>query len=149
MSIEFRPATPRDTAAIMALEAAYYASENYAFEAGAAGRAIDELLADPARGRLWVADDAGVVVAYLVVAFSHSLEYQGRDAFIDELYVAPSHRGGGIGRTALSPAEDACKAAGVRMLHLEVERDNATARQLYRRVGFVDHDRILMSKRIA
>ena len=46
-------------------------------------------------------------------------------------------------------AETQCRAVGVRALHLEVERDNTNARALYRKVGFVDHDRYLMTKRIS
>ena len=42
----------------------------------------------------------------------------------------------------------ACRAAGVHALHLEVERDKRRAIDFYRRAGFEDHDRYLMTKRI-
>ena len=148
MPAAFRDATPADVPAILAHQRDYYATDGYAFDEAAAREAIAGLLADAHRGRLWVLADAGAVVGYLAVTFGWSLEYQGRDAFVDELYVAPSHRGRGLGRAAMTLAEEACRAAGVRALHLEVERENATARALYARMGFGDTGRILMTRRL-
>ena len=39
--------------------------------------------------------------------------------------------------------------SGRQALHLEVERTNAAGQTLYRKFGFEDHDRYLMSRRIA
>jgi GNAT superfamily N-acetyltransferase len=39
-------------------------------------------------------------LGYIVLAFGFSFETGGRNAFIDELYVAPEHRGKGIARRA-------------------------------------------------
>jgi len=83
-----------------------------------------------------------------VVTFGYSLEYGGRDAFIDELWVHERVRGQGIGTRALHMAEAACREQGIQALHLEVERTNAVAQQVYRRAGFVDHDRYLLTKRL-
>ena len=79
----------------------------------------------------------------------YSIEYGGRDAFIDEVYIRAAYRGQGIGRQAMMFAETQCRALGVRALHLEVARDNTNAHALYRKVGFVDHDRYLMTKHIS
>ena len=43
-------------------------------------------------------------------------------------------------------AEGVCRGRGVRALHLEVERENTRAQSIYRRAGFVDHDRYLLTK---
>ncbi len=40
----------------------------------------------------------------------------------------------------------ACRELGVRALHLEVERENVEAQALYRRIGYKDHDRYLLTK---
>jgi ribosomal protein S18 acetylase RimI-like enzyme len=64
-----------------------------------------------------------------------------------ELFVSPSHRGRGLGRRALEEIDEACRELGVRALHLEVEKDNFPAAELYRQRGFEDHDRRLMTKR--
>ena len=89
------------------------------------------------------------VAGYLVVCFGWSLEFQGRDAFVDELYVREAFRGQGLGTRALEVAADLCRASGVRALHLEVERRNTRAQDVYRRAGFVDREYYLMTRRLA
>jgi ribosomal protein S18 acetylase RimI-like enzyme len=42
----------------------------------------------------------------------------------------------------------ACPALGIHALHLEVERTNVAALRLYRKHGFEEHDRSLMTHRI-
>ncbi|MBI3969413.1 MAG: GNAT family N-acetyltransferase [Chloroflexi bacterium] len=44
--------------------------------------------------------------------------------------------------------EQACREIGARALRLEVELPNEGARRLYRRLGFVAHDRRTMTKRL-
>jgi GNAT superfamily N-acetyltransferase len=85
-------------------------------------------------------------LGYIVLAFGFSFETGGRNAFIDELYVAPEHRGKGITRRALEFIERA--AQGVKALHLEVSRDNYKALGLCDRAGYVNHDRYLMTKQL-
>ena len=148
MSAAFRSASLGDVPAILAHQGAFYAADGYAFDEAVARVAIEGLLGDPERGRLWVLAEGDGIVGYLAVTFGWSLEWGGRDAFVDELYLVPSHRGAGLGRVAIALAEDACRAAGVRALHLEVERGNARGRALYARTGFADTDRLLLTRRL-
>jgi ribosomal protein S18 acetylase RimI-like enzyme len=53
------------------------------------------------------------------------------------------HRG--LGRRVLELLEADARVLGVSRLYLEVERRNRVI-GLYRRAGYVDHDRFLMSK---
>ena len=144
----FRPATSEDVDALLALQAAYYADDGYPFVEDDARRCWQRLLSDPTLGRAWVADTHPGVAGYVVVTLGYSLEYRGRDASVDEIYVAPSYRGQGLGRRALSLAEGACADLGVQALHIEVEPGKETARRLYGRLGFVSMQRILMTKRL-
>jgi ribosomal protein S18 acetylase RimI-like enzyme len=114
----------------------------------AAETALRELLAAPDRGLVWVIEQGGEAAGYLVLTWGYSLEFHGRDAFIDELYVAPRYRGAGVGRQAVEWAEDACKAHGAGAVHLEVEIDNERAHALYRRSGFAERGLRLMTKRL-
>lgn len=145
----FEPASGEEIGAVLALMREYYAADGYDFDAGRAAAALAALVADPALGRLWVAREAGVVVAYLAVTFGFSLEYGGRDAFLDELVVAPAHRGRGLGRRALAVAEAACRQAGVRALHLDLEPGKPGAARLYRAAGFLPLPRRRLTKRLA
>ncbi|HTB94777.1 MAG TPA: GNAT family N-acetyltransferase [Candidatus Sulfotelmatobacter sp.] len=106
---------------------------------------LAELLANPAYGVLYIAREALEPVGYLAVCFDYSLEYRGKGAWIDELFVEPAHRGKGIGTQLLDLAEAASREHRAKFLHLEVTHGNP-AIELYRRRGFYDHHRYLMSK---
>jgi GNAT superfamily N-acetyltransferase len=124
----------------------YYEQDGYTFVEGEARAAALMLIGDAHLGRLWVTCDGERVVGYVAVALGFSFEYRGREAFVDELFIAESHRGRGLGREALEVAEAYCREAGVNALHLEVERHRGTALELYRRRGFEDFERYLMTK---
>jgi GNAT superfamily N-acetyltransferase len=79
------------------------------------------------------------------MAFDYSLEYRGRGAWVDEFYVRRSHRGSGIGTKALEFFCRQARELGVAVVHLEVNHGNP-AIELYRRLGFEDHQRYLMTK---
>ena len=109
---------------------------------------VCELLADSRYGLIYLGLDEQTSVGYLVICFDYSLEYRGKGAWIDELFVEPAHRGKGIGTQLLDLAESACREHGAQFLHLEVNHGNF-AIELYRRLGFVDHERYLMSKSLS
>lgn len=142
----FRPAVSGDVDAIVAMMRGYYGQDGYTFVESEARAAALMLINDPTLGRLWVARDGDEVVGYVAVALGFSFEYRGREAFVDELLIAESHRGRGLGREALEVAEAYCRDAGVNALHLEVERHREHAIELYRRRGFEDFERYLMTK---
>ncbi|HEY9420104.1 MAG TPA: GNAT family N-acetyltransferase [Thermoanaerobaculia bacterium] len=142
----FRPALPSDVNVLAALVQAFHAEDGYPFDEAEVRVNLARLLGDPLLGRAWIAEEDGKAVAYLILGLGFSLEFRGRDAFVDEIYVSPSHRGRGFGTRALALAEEACREMGVRALHLEVERENVEAQALYRRIGYKDHDRYLLTK---
>jgi ribosomal protein S18 acetylase RimI-like enzyme len=108
-------------------------------------RNLAELLADSRYGLIYLARENDIQIAYLVICFDFSLEYRGKGAWIDELFVEPAHRGQGIGTRLLDLAETASREHGAQTLHLEVNHGNR-AIELYRRRAFVDHHRYLMTK---
>lgn len=119
------------------------------FDSNLAGAAAIALIENSSWGRVWMICDDERVVGYLALTFGYSLEYGGRDAFVDELFIAPSHRNLGMGRKALLFAEAASPALGIKALHLEVKRGNDAAQRLYRSLGFNDHVRRIMTKCVA
>lgn len=142
----FRRASPGDVDAIVAMMRGYYREDGYTFVEAEARSAAHMLIGDPTLGRLWVAHEGKTIIGYVAVALGFSFEYRGREAFVDELLIAESHRGRGLGREALEVAEAYCREAGVNALHLEVERHRENALELYRRRGFADFGRYLMTK---
>lgn len=144
----FQPASAEDIGGILPLMRDFYGADGYSYDREVAHAALAALVRDSSLGRLWVVRDAGSVVAYLAVSFGFSLEFGGRDAFVDELVVAPSHQGRGLGTEALAVAEVECRAAGIRALHLEVEFEKERARRLYEKAGYFSHSRHLLTKRL-
>ncbi|HKA52478.1 MAG TPA: GNAT family N-acetyltransferase [Candidatus Binatia bacterium] len=148
MTEAFRAAEHADIETLLQFMREYYEFDHLPFDSQAARAALTGVLDDASLGRVWLICDGGEAIGYLVLTLGYSLEYGGRDAILDEVYLRASHRGRGIGRSALTFAEGVCRSLGVRALHLEVERTNTHAHGLYRKAGFVGHDRHLLTKRI-
>jgi GNAT superfamily N-acetyltransferase len=146
LSADYQLATIADLAILLELVQAFHEHEKLPFEATIDPDVLRQILIDPSLGQVWLILQTNEVVGYLVLTLGYSLEYRGRDAFIDELYICPSHRGQGIGTQTLAFAETTCCNLGVHALHLEVAFANPNAQRLYHRIGYQQHDRFLMTK---
>jgi GNAT superfamily N-acetyltransferase len=142
----FRLAAEADADTLLAMMREYYAYDGHAYDATRARLALLDFLREPSFGRAWLICDRNTPVGYIVLTFGYSLEYLGRDAFIDEFFLIPAYRGRGWGRATLAFIEEAARTSGVRAIHLEVVRANTTAKEVYRRSGYSDHSHHLMSK---
>lgn len=118
------------------LVSAFHDEEGVTQTTAARRAAVGTLLADPSRGALHLIEAEGRPVGYLAVAYGFSIEFGGRDAFLDEFFIEQAWRGAGLGAAALRAAQDALARQGVLALHLEVGADNAAARRFYGRAGF-------------
>jgi diamine N-acetyltransferase len=145
----FRLAAESDTAALLKFMEAYYAFDGHGFDEPKARAALTTLLRDANLGRVWLILDGESPVGYVVICFGYSLEWLGRDAFVDEFYLLPEYRGRGWGRKTMVFVEEAARSLHVRALHLEVVRENVTALQVYRKLGFKDRESTFLSKWIA
>jgi ribosomal protein S18 acetylase RimI-like enzyme len=146
MSLGVRPATPADLTLLLPMVNALQVHERLPAPGAEVEKALHDLLADDRFGCVLVAEQGGRPVGYTVLGFGYSLEFHGRDAFVDELYVAEEARGAGIGNLLLDAAEVACRARGIKALHLESGHGNPRATGLYERRGFKAHERHLMTK---
>jgi GNAT superfamily N-acetyltransferase len=149
MEALFRIANASDTPALLELMREYYAFDHLPFDEAAIRPALAALLDNDSFGRAWLIEDGGTALGYVVLTLGYSLEYHGRDAFVDELYIREAYRGRGLGRLTLELLEATCRELGVQALHLEVDRANTVAQEVYRRAGYEDNDRYLMNKWIA
>ncbi len=145
----FKPATTDEVEILIAMVRDFYIHEGLKFNEAIARRALLRILGDDTYGRVFLILLADEIAGYAVLTFSFSLEFHGRDAFVDELFLREKHRGQGIGKCALRFLTEVCASEGVNALHLEVDRENKPAQALYRKFGFEDHDRYLMTKWIA
>jgi diamine N-acetyltransferase len=147
MEITFRLATSENLPALLAMMRELQQDDPWScpFVDRDAARVTELLLRDPSLGRAWIIVADGENVGYIVMCFDYSLEYRGRGAWVDEFFVRRSHRNLGIGARALQFFEQHARALGVSVVHLEVNHENR-AIDLYRRLGFEDHQRYLMTK---
>ncbi len=144
-----RRAQPNDVPQLVALMVEFYREADYHLNPQLAAQAFEQLLAHDAMGRVWLADVDGDLAGYVVLTLGYSMEYGGRDAFVDDLFVRPAHRGAGVGKALLAELRRECEALGVRAVHLEVERQNTPAHALYAAQGFQDNDRQLLTLRLS
>lgn len=96
---------------------------------------LREFAARPERGGVYVLKEGRRAIGYTVLVRFWSNEARGETVVIDELYVAPEHRGGS-GMAALSAIESFASAAGCTLLALEVAPTQQRAAALYRRAGY-------------
>ena len=140
-----RAAGAADLALLLDFIQGLYATEHIPLDEDRAARALGGLLEEPSLGWVWIVERRGEPVGYAVVTLGYSLEFGGRFALLDELFIAEEHRGAGLGRHLLARIGGECRARGLRAVRLELERANARACDLYRRAGFEAHDRDLMT----
>ena len=147
-SLEFREAVQGDEAVLLPMmqTLAKQDPEVIPFDESAAHAAFHQFLSLPEFGRIWLLYDGPALVGYIILTIGFSFEFRGHDAFVDELYIVPSHRRRGFGRQAMAFVEQKAHEMGVKALHLEVDPGNDSALELYRRTGYKDHDRFLMTK---
>lgn len=146
---QFRLAVESDSDLLLSFMRDYYAFDGHGFDEQKARVALLALLQDCNLGCAWLILDGNAAVGYVVICFGYSLEWLGRDAFVDEFYLREPYRGHGWGRKTMAFVEDEARKLGVRALHLEVVNGNHNALQLYRKLGFREHASTLHSKWIA
>jgi ribosomal protein S18 acetylase RimI-like enzyme len=142
----FRLANESDADTFLVFMREYYAFDGHGFDADKARGALTMLLRDSNLGRAWLILDGNAPAGYIVLCFGYSLEWLGRDAFVDEFYLREEYRGRGWGRAAMGFVEDAARDAGIRTLHLEVVHENAAALRMYDKMGFHRHQSNFLSK---
>ena len=146
MNPSFRIATAEDVELLLELMREFYSVEHLELDESSAGRALHELVEHAEQGTAVLIEDGRVPLGYLVLTYGFSLEFGGRFGLLDELYVRPSFQGKGIGTAAMSFVEDLCRRSGIAAVRLEVHRTNEIARRLYRKGGYMDQKRDLLTK---
>lgn len=147
LTISLRQATEADLPALLPFVIAYHTFEEIDRTGEQRAAALRPLLHDPSIGHIWFICEHDQPVGYMAICYSYSIEYGGRDCFLDEFFLAEPHRGRGLGPLALSLASEKLAADGVRTMLLEVAHTNARAQKVYGNLGFKPRNRyILMSR---
>ena len=134
--IDIRPAEARDVPQLFASMRALAAEEG---ASGALEADEPSLLRDgfgPApRWRAFVAVDGPEVVGYVTFTVGYSI-WAGRGTLlVDDVFVAPGHRGKAVGRHLMEAVGRTCNDEGHAFVRWTVEPGNARAIRFYDRMG--------------
>lgn len=133
--IVVRRATAADVPDLVELMREFYAESAFPLDPDWAARAFSRLIAEPARGTVWLIDVNGAPAGHVVLSIRFTMEFGGLSAYIDDLFVRPTFRRRGVARAGLDALIAECRRIGCRSMHVEVDPDNAAANALYRQYG--------------
>ncbi|MDN3057201.1 GNAT family N-acetyltransferase [Streptomyces sp. SRF1] len=147
----YRAAAPEDTEAIGALDGSFTTDTVFQVTVTEDGFALREIPVDPPLTEVFPEDEpggddrddtdsrtfvahgaAGDLAGFVAVSYSA----WNRRLTIEDIEVAPEHRGRGVGRALMGLAVEFARERGAGHIWLEVTSVNAPAIQAYRRMGF-------------
>jgi GNAT superfamily N-acetyltransferase len=96
-----------------------------------------ELIADPEREgvQILARDDAGRAVGFATVFWTWSTLRASRVGVMNDLFVAPDARGGGVAEALIGECAERCRARGAGSLGWQTAKDNRRAQAVYERIG--------------
>ncbi|UFH47634.1 GNAT family N-acetyltransferase [Flavobacterium galactosidilyticum] len=143
--IQFKPLVISDIDIIVKMMQEFYAIDNYPIDIEISKSLFHEFIADKNLGKSWLILNEDEIVGYVILTFIFSFEYQGKIAFLDELYLTEKARGKGIGSQAVAFIIEESKKLSLKLIYLEIENHNQNAQKLYIASGFELHNRKLMA----
>lgn len=123
----------------MALE-----TENIRLDPRVCAAGVSAVFREPSRGRYFVAEISGEIVASLLITYEWSDWREGEIWWIQSVFVRPEFRSRGVFRGLFEHVRELATAdRTVRGLRLYVDRRNQKAQDVYRRLG-MDGDHYLV-----
>ncbi|MFF1479124.1 GNAT family N-acetyltransferase [Streptomyces sp. NPDC058301] len=154
MDYAFRTARPEDAQAIEALDGSFTTRTIFHVAVAEDGFTLKEIPVDPPIHKVFPPEDAddspaaeedpndrafvavgpdGCLAGFTAVSYAP----WNRRLTIEDIEVAPAHRGRGIGRALMGHAVEFARERGAGHIWLEVSNINAPAIHAYRRMGFI------------
>ena len=136
MKVEIRNAEPGDWATIAEFNRSLAAeTESKALDWDTLSEGVRKVLADPHKGRYFVAELDGRIVGTTMITYEWSDWRDGWIWWIQSVYVRPETRGHGVFARLYRHIEALAADSGVRAVRLYVLDSNARARAIYARLG--------------
>jgi ribosomal protein S18 acetylase RimI-like enzyme len=143
------PATSGNIEIVLDLMSEFHEESGYVLDRRLAQSALEELLGNFALGRIWILERNHTVAGYVVLTVGFSMEYGGKAAFLDDLFVRPEHRRHGLARLGIETLLEECRMRGIRAVHVEAGHENEAANALYSELGFRPTGRRLLTRRLS
>ena len=131
---------------VLPLMREFYSQQHMAFNEAVATACLKKIATSPALGQLYLIFRGQELAGYFALTFCFSLEFHGRFALLDELYIREPFKRQKLGRAAVEFAERICRDAKIAAVRLEVWTGNSAAQSLYKAEGFNTEERFLMTK---
>jgi len=126
--IKYEVAKSADLARLVELLGILFESEaEFSPDSAKQRTALQALLSDPAKGKIFVARDGREVVAMASLLYTISTAEGGKAALFEDLVVAPDHRKRGIGEALLKHVVAAARAEGILRITLLTDMQNERA----------------------
>ena len=150
----FQPLTFSQIETITSMMQDFYAIDNYPMNVAISKKLFQEFIADEKLGQAYLIyhshdEKVSEVVGYVILTYIFSFEYQGRIAFLDELYIKESSRGKGIGKQAIDFIKEQASLTNFKLIYLELENHNENAQKLYLANDFEVHNRKLLKLKLS
>jgi ribosomal protein S18 acetylase RimI-like enzyme len=139
----FKPLSFSDIDKILPLMEEFYAIDRYPFQIETSKKLFHQFLEDENLGRAWLILNENEFVGYVILTFVFSFEYQGKIAFLDELYIKNTAQGKGFGKQTLHFIRQEAHKLSLKIIYLEVEPHNHAAQKLYIANDFEENKRKL------
>ena len=146
--IQFKPSILADVETIVPMMQEFYAIDNYPINIDVSKALLQEFISNENLGQSWLILSDNEIVGYIILTFIFSFEYQGKIAFLDELYLTKKMRGKGVGTKAIEFIQSKSQKLSLKLIYLEVEQHNEKAQKLYLASSFELHNRKLMKYNI-
>lgn len=122
-------------------------SEHKQLDRELVAKGVQALLADPSKGRYFVALADGNIVGQMMHTREWSDWRNGDIWWVQSVYVAPDYRRRGVFRLLFQHVEHLARSLpDVVGLRLYVERDNQHARATYQRLGLIEPGYLVMER---
>jgi len=146
MDVRFQLASEKDLPRLLELMREFYQEQEMVFDEEVARSSLRKTLLDPGLGSAYLILLEQELSGYFVITFCFSLEFHGKFALLDELYLRAPFRRQSLGSSAMEFAEEICRKIGIKALRLEVGEVNKAAQSLYESAGLKRDARYLFTK---
>ena len=144
----FKPLENSQINVIVSMMKDFYAIDNYPIDLEISKKLFQEFIANESLGKTWLIYSNDEIVGYVILTFIFSFEFQGKIAFLDELYISENARGKGIGKQTINFIKAEIHKLSLKLVLLEVEPHNLDAQKLYISTDFEMHSRLMMKYKI-
>ncbi len=91
-----------------------------------------------ANSYILVAEIGGIIIGFVNFTTRMTILHRGLSGLIDELIIAKSYQGKGIGKQLLSSAIEKSRQLGCCEVEVSTEKTNTKAREFYKQCGFTE-----------